>query len=206
MPNATLRIIRDEHAALAAMLQSILLLLAQHRRHATLPDFGALRAMLFYVDEFPEQRHHRKETELLFPKLRARTPLSRELLDELDADHAKGERRIRELEHALLAFEMIGEPRREAFEHAATQYVEFYLAHMGREEREILPLAQRVLTADDWAELDEAFEANRDPLTGHEPEDAYRALFSRIVNQLPAPLGLGGTTPGAAPGPSSASA
>ena len=58
MTHATLKIIREEHAALAAMLRSIPLLLAQHRRHGTLPDFASLRAMLFYVDEFPEKRHH----------------------------------------------------------------------------------------------------------------------------------------------------
>src|SRR4051794_35061815 len=119
MTHAAIRIIREEHVALAAMLRSILLLLEQHRRAATQPDFAALRAMLFYVDEFPEQRHHRKESELLFPKLRARTPLSRELLDKLDADHELGEHMIRELEHALLGFEMLGEARRLAFERAA---------------------------------------------------------------------------------------
>lgn len=188
---ATLKILRDEHAALAAMLRSLLMLLAKHRREATLPDFGTLRAMLFYVDEFPEQRHHRKESELLFPKLRARTPLSRELLDHLDEDHARGERRIRDLQHALLGFEMMGEARREAFERSAQAYVDFYLAHMALEEREILPLAQKVLTAEDWADLDEAFTANRDPLTGCEPEAEYRTLFTRIVNAVPAPLGLG---------------
>ncbi len=199
MPHATLRIIREEHAALSAMLKSILLLLAQHRRQATLPDFGDLRAMLFYVDEFPEKRHHRKESDLLFPKLRARTPLSRELLDGLDADHAKGERRIRDLEHALLGFEMMGEERREAFEQAATRYVDFYFAHMAQEEQVVLPLAMQVLTDADWAELDLAFGANRDPLTGHEPEDAYRALFTRIVHQLPAPIGLGRVQPSSTP-------
>ena len=188
---ATLKIIHDEHAALAAMLRSLLLLLAKHRRESTLPDFGTLRAMLFYVDEFPEQRHHRKESELLFPKLRARTPLSRELLDHLDEDHARGERRIRDLQHALLAFEMMGEARRDAFERSAQAYVDFYLAHMALEEREVLPLAQKVLTAEDWADLDEAFTANRDPMTGCEPEAEYRALFTRIVNAVPAPLGLG---------------
>ncbi|KWT94083.1 MULTISPECIES: hemerythrin domain-containing protein [unclassified Variovorax] len=191
MVHTTTKIIREEHAALSAMLRSILLLLAQHRRQGTLPDFGALRAMLFYVDEFPEKRHHRKETELLFPKLRARTPLSRELLDRLDDDHARGERKIREVEHALLGFEMIGEPRRQAFEQAAERYVDFYLAHMAMEEREILPLAERVLTDDDWADLDAAFRANQDPLTGCEPEADYRALFTRIVNAVPAPIGLG---------------
>ena len=188
---ATLKIIHDEHAALAAMLRSLLMLLAKHRRESTLPDFGTLRAMLFYVDEFPEQRHHRKESELLFPKLRARTPLSRELLDHLDEDHARGERRIRDLQHALLAFEMMGEARRDAFERSAQAYVDFYLAHMALEEREVLPLAQKVLTAEDWADLDEAFTTNRDPMAGCEPEAEYRALFTRIVNAVPAPLGLG---------------
>jgi hemerythrin-like domain-containing protein len=122
--HATTRIIREEHSALSAMLRSILLLLAQHRKHGTLPDFTALRSMLFYVDEFPEKRHH-KESELLFLKPRARTPLSRELLDRMDEDHGCGERNIRELEHALLGFEMMGEPRRQAFEQAAERYVGF---------------------------------------------------------------------------------
>lgn len=193
MSHATLRIIREEHAALAAMLKSILLLLAQHRGRGSLPDFESLRAMLFYVDEFPEQRHHRKESMLLFPKLRARTPLLRDLFDRLDADHARGEHRIRELEHALLAFEMLGEARRAAFEEAAERYVEFYLAHMALEEQEVLPLAERVLTAADWAELDAAFESNRDPLTGHPPPADYEALFRRIVHAVPAPIGLGAT-------------
>ena len=194
MTHATTRIIREEHAALSAVLRSISLLLGQHRRKGTLPDFAVLRAMLFYVDEFPEKRHHRKESELLFPKLRARTPISRELLDRLDDDHARGERKIREVEHALLAFEMLGEARRQAFEQAVERYVEFYLAHMASEEREILPLAEKVLTQEDWQDLDEAFSANRDPLTGCEPEPDYGALFTRIVNAVPAPIGLGATT------------
>jgi len=191
MTHKAIEIIRQEHAALSAMLRSILLLLAQHRRDRTLPDFTALRAMLFYVDEFPEQRHHRKETELLFPKLRARAPLHRDVLDRLDLDHARGEARIRELEHALLAFEMMGESRRAAFEETAARYVEFYLSHMAVEEREILPLAERTLTAADWRELDEAFIANRDGLTGASPEAEYTQLFTRIVHLVPAPLGLG---------------
>jgi hemerythrin-like domain-containing protein len=191
MTHATVRIIHREHAALSAMLRSILLLLAQHRRLHTMPDFSILRAMLFYVDEFPEQRHHRKESSLLFPLLRARTPLAGDLLDQLDAEHARGEAKVRELEHALLGFEMMGEARRAPFEQAAERYVDFYLAHMATEEEQVLPLAERVLTAQDWAELDAAFSTNCDPLTGHEPGQDYRALFTRIVNIVPAPIGLG---------------
>lgn len=199
MTHATTTIIRQEHAALAAMLRSVLLLLAQHRREGSLPDFGALRAMLFYVDEFPERRHHRKESELLFPKLRSRTPMSRELLDRLDDDHARGERKIRHVEHALLAFEMMGESRRQAFEQAVERYVTFYLEHMALEEREILPLAEKVLTDRDWHDLDAAFATNCDPMTGAKPDAEYVALFSRIVHALPAPIGLGSPLPAGKP-------
>ena len=191
MSRIALRIIVDEHKALAAMLRSILLLLAQPRALHGSPDFASLRAILFYVDEFPEKRHHRLETELLFPKLRARTPLSHDVLDHLEDDHSRGEHNIRELEHALLAYEMMGESRREAFEQAAQIYVDFYLKHMRLEEQQILPLAEKVLTPQDWVEIDAAFEGNRDPLTGHEPSEEYRALFTRIVNAVPAPIGLG---------------
>jgi hemerythrin-like domain-containing protein len=191
MQQAALRIIRDEHAALAAVLRSIPRLLQQAHQSDRLPDFAALRAMLFYIDEFPQKRHHRKESELLFPALRLRTSQAADVLDRLDRDHAQGERAIRELEHALLAFEMMGEGRRADFERAAQNHVDFYLRHMTLEESQVLPLAERWLTAEDWATLDAAFQANRDPLAGHLPDAPYRALFTRIVNALPAPLGLG---------------
>ena len=86
---------------------------------------------------------------------------------------------------------MMCEPRRDAFEQAAERYVAFYLAHMALEEREVMPLAQRVLTADDWADLDETFIAKGDPLAGHEPDPAYSTLFTRVLNLVPAPIGLG---------------
>jgi len=187
----SLTIIHDEHGALAAMLRSLSMLLKEHRRKGSLPDFSVLRAMLFYVDEFPEKLHHTKETELLFPKVRARCPEVAAVLDRLERDHERGEKAIRDLEHDLLAFEVLGEPRRDAFEQAVERYIEFYLGHMAVEEKEILPLALKVFTETDWKELDAAFLANRDPLTGHEPTEGYRPLFSKIVMSAPAPIGLG---------------
>lgn len=195
MHPTALDVIRDEHQALAAMLRSLTMLLAQARREQRVPDFEVLRAMLLYVDEFPERLHHAKESALLFPKLRERAPELAPVLERLDRDHAEGERAIRALEHALLAFEVLGDPRRAAFEQAAERYVQFYLQHMAVEEAEVLPAARRVFCPADWAELDAAFAANRDPLAGHAPEAAvdaeYRRLFRLIVNTAPAPIGLG---------------
>lgn len=184
--HSTIRILRSEHMALVALLRTATSTLVKAREQAGLPDFTLLRAMLFYIAEFPERHHHRKETELLFPRLRARTPLARSMLDHLEDDHARGNTRIRELEHALVAFELLGESRRAAFETALERYVDFYLVHMSLEEREIFPLCESVLHARDWEELDVEFGTNPDPLTGAEPEADYAALFARIRPHLKA--------------------
>lgn len=190
MTRHALQVIRDEHQALAAMLRSLSLLMQHARRHASQPPFDVVRAMLFYIDEFPERLHHPKESGLLFPRLRERAPELAPVLDRLDREHAAGRGAIRELEHALLAYEVMGEDRRLAFEEALQSYIDVHLLHMATEEHEVLPAAQHLLSAADWAELDTAFAANRDPLTGFEPEEGYRPLFQRILSAAPAPIGF----------------
>ncbi|WP_428423179.1 hemerythrin domain-containing protein [Methylibium sp.] len=196
MTRVSLTIIRREHRALSAMLRAINLLLAEHRRRGTLPDFGMLRAMLFYVDEFPERLHHAKESKLLFPMLRARSGERTAILNRLDQDHAQGEQFIRKLEHELLAFEVMaetpqGEDRRGRFEQSMKAYMHFYLNHMRTEETMVLPMAERVLSDADWSELDAAFLQNRDPLAGGEDEEVYAAVFKRITEAQPLLSGLG---------------
>jgi hemerythrin-like domain-containing protein len=184
-------VITDEHQALAAMLRSLTMLVQQARRDGKMPDFDVVRAMLFYVDEFPEKLHHTKETQLLFPKVRERCPELAPILRKLEDDHERGEAAIRSLEHALLAFEVMGEPRRAAFEQALERYVDNYLRHMSIEETDVMPAARKHLTEADWNELDAAFAQNKDPLTGHTPEAEYAPLFRKIVMTAPAPIGLG---------------
>ncbi len=191
MRHTTLDVINEEHQALAAMLRSLGLLVMQAQREGHAPDFGVLRAMLLYIDEFPERLHHPKESDLLFPKVAARCPELAPVIERLDRDHAAGERAIRNLEHALLAYEVLGEPRRVAFEKQLATYTRFYLEHMAVEDSEILPAARRTLQDADWAELDAAFGANLDPLTGHQAAPDYEPLFRRIVMTAPAPVGLG---------------
>jgi branched-chain amino acid transport system ATP-binding protein len=62
---------------------------------------------------------------------------------------------------------------------------------MDAEENELIPLAKARLTAEDWAEIDEAFLGNTDPLVGVDAGREYRELFTRIVSLAPSPIGLG---------------
>lgn len=192
MPQTYLQIIRDEHAAMAAMLRSLTMML--ERGPADEPErfFDVLRAMLFYIDEFPERLHHPKESDLLFPRVARLAPDALPTIVQLEKDHAHGEAAVRELQHLLLAWELVGEARRGAFEVSARKYVSFYLEHMRLEETVILPAAQKLLGAQDRAELDAAFANNRDPLTGKYPHDpSYDRLFTRIVMRAPALIGVG---------------
>ena len=192
MAHESIRIIHDEHAALSAMLRSLGMMVERGPGDEAESFFDVLRAMLFYIDEFPERLHHPKESDLLFPRVARLAPEIMETIVRLEKDHAAGESAVRELQHLLLAWELVGESRREAFDAAAKKYLAFYLEHMRLEETVILPAAQRVLSDADWKELDAAFATNCDPLTGKYPRDpAYDRLFTRIVMRAPAPIRLG---------------
>ena len=192
MVHESIRIIRDEHAALGAMLKSMGLMIDRGPSGHADSFFDVLRAMLFYIDEFPERLHHPKESNLLFPRVARLAPQTMPAIVKLEQDHASGEVAVRELQHLLLAWELVGDTRRAAFETAAKKYLDFYMEHMRLEESVILPVAQEVLSADDWKELDEAFASNCDPLAGQYPRDpVYDRLFTRIVMRAPAPIGLG---------------
>ena len=188
---ATLKLIADEHAAVAAVLRSVLPLVGEGPGDEPQRFFDVMRAMLFYLDEFPERHHHPNESNLLFPRIARKAPELMVVIQKLEGDHMQGEHRIRELQHQLLAWELLGESRRAAFLGSIQDYVHFYLDHMRTEETQVLPVARRVLTPADWEELDRAFEASRDPLVGGTRDPVYDRLFTRIVLATPAPLGVG---------------
>ena len=191
MNRPALQIIRDEHAAVSAVLRSMLRMLERGPADEPMRFFDVVRAMLFYIDEFPERRHHPKESDLLFPKLARVAPELMPVIAQLEDDHLRGEHRVRELQHLLLAWELLGDSRRPAFEDAARRYVDFYLVHMRTEETELLPVAQQHLGEADWQQLDAAFATHRDPLAHGTRDPIYDRLFTRIVLRAPAPIGVG---------------
>lgn len=192
MSSRALQILRDEHSAMAAMLRSMDMLLDRGPQLEPARFFVAVRAMLFYIDEFPERLHHPKESNHLFPKVAAVAPELLPVLDQLEDDHLSGERRVRQLQHLLTAWELLGEARREAFLAAAQDYVRFHLEHIHREETEVLPVAAKLLSARDLDELEAVFCASVEPMaSGVTGDPAYDRLFSQIVLNTPAPIGVG---------------
>jgi hemerythrin-like domain-containing protein len=185
------RIIRDEHRSIAAVLHGLIFLTHEIGDRGARPDFRVLRAMLDYIVAFPEKLHHPKEDRHLFARLRARSPQSVALIAQLEAEHVRGNELIRQLQESLLAYEREGAARFADFRRMVDAYADFHWAHMRREEDDVLPLAEKTLTEADWAAIDAAFKENDDPLFGIKPKEEFEQLFHRIVQLAPPPIGVG---------------
>jgi hemerythrin-like domain-containing protein len=189
MKNA-IQIIHDEHRSIAAVLHALKQLARDAEDPAVEPRFDVFRAMIYYIDQFPERLHHPKEDLVLFARLEQRAPQAKALIDELRAEHVKGAQLVRDLEQALVALEVGWAGGEKTFRAAVDAYAEFHWSHMRKEEQQILPMAERVFTAEDWREVDAAFAGNDDPIADLREQD-FDKLFSRIVALAPEPLGLG---------------
>lgn len=186
MGRTSLEIIRKEHASLASLLHAMREWLEQGIQEDRKKFFDALRAMLFYIGEFPERLHHPKESNVLFPMVSKAAPELDSVIERLNQEHTLTREEVHRLQNLLLAWELLGDSRREAFVVPLNRYIQLYLVHMMLEEQKILPAAERHLSEAQWQELDDWFEGNRDPLTGlYPPLKEQEALFEYIEQLVP---------------------
>ena len=183
----------EEHSSMVAVLNAMSALVREVRERGKRIDPKVFRAILYYLDVFPEREHHRKEEAILFPRIRQRTRDADAILERARAGARIGRTRHPRTRAGLRAVRRArgrrvralcrrGRPLRDALPRAYAQ---------GRTRRDAL--AQRVLTAQDWADIEAAFALHRDPLAGASPETEHDQLFRRIVMIVPAPYGLGCT-------------
>jgi hemerythrin-like domain-containing protein len=188
--NEAIRIIRDEHRSISAVLSALKQLARLAQDPKVKPEFAAFRAMIYYIDAFPERMHHPKEDSHLFARLVERAPEARPLIEELQAEHVAGAHMIRELERALLEFEETWPRGAARFAAAVDAYLDFHWRHMKKEEERVLPLAERALAPEDWQAIEAAFMGHDDPIADLREKD-FRALYQRIVALAPEPIGVG---------------
>jgi hemerythrin-like domain-containing protein len=185
-----LHIIGEEHQSLAAILHAIRFMLKEVTAGRLEADLKLFRAMVHYLDAYAEKRHHPKE-DLLFGRLPQRTGEGAEALAKLALQHAAAPQRMATLEQALANY-VADNNRFAEFAQAFEVYAEFYREHMMLEEDVVLPLLRSHLTVDDWAELDAAFRTEMLAKSGKDgATEDFSALFSRLVDCAPAPIGFG---------------
>jgi hemerythrin-like domain-containing protein len=181
---AILTIVR-EHQQLAAVINGMIRFAEALSEGARRPSPMVMRAMVYYIREYPEQMHHPKEDRYLFARLQSRTGELDDVIETLQAQHAEGEARVRDLEHALTRYELSGDAAAPALRAMVDDYAAFYSQHRRIEEEVILPAALRWLSAGDWIELDEAFGSNPDPFSGNALQGELDRLYALILNAAP---------------------
>lgn len=176
-------IIKDEHRAIAAVCAG-LREQAARARAGSAPDFPFIESMFHYLRAFPAQLHHPKEEQYLFARLRLRTEEANDTIESLEAEHEAGGRLLAELEaHAAQMRAEGGDAtQRAAFGEAIDRFVDAQWNHLNAEEKLILPAALRHLRDEDWAEIERAFRVNAEVGRGTDQDEAFRRLFSRLMN------------------------
>ena len=186
-----LGIIRTEHRSLAAVLYTLQALARGAREGRLAADYALLRQIVDYLESFHQRFHHPKEDGHLFKALRARTREARGALAELEREHSKGDAQLADLREAIdRAQSGAGGVQELAAE--VERYADFHWRHMRTEEDVIMPLAERVLTEEDWNGIDAAFADNDDPVFVRARREEYRRLLAAIAEHAPPPLGAGG--------------
>jgi len=176
-----IRILKDEHLAIASVLYSLRHAVRQVREHGAAPNFRLLGAILDYIEAFPERLHHPKEDAFLFAALAERCADAKPLIATLADEHGRGDALIRGLRERLSCCRGAG-PAFDAFAEAVDAYVAFHWRHMTREEEVLLPLALRHLNAADWDRIGAAFRANDNPLVGLTGRQDLDRLFRTILD------------------------
>lgn len=183
-------LIQDEHRSLAAVLFGMRRRLNDATSGTTPLDHAFFGRLVSYVQNFPERRHHAKEEECLHRLMREHGDQGRDLMHQIEAQHL-GEYQLADaLEKAWSAcpYGATGaDPRLAALQEAAVALGTHIRQHVALEEESLLPLALQVLKRDDWREVAEAFETNRDPGFGEWSDEDFGRYFTSVANQAKLP-------------------
>src|SRR4051812_25320903 len=186
--DSAVAVIKDEHRTLASVVHALQDIVREIGMQYTETDFQLIACMLYYIDAYPERCHHPKEDEFLFRLLRMRTSSAEALLDSLQAQHLSGAQMIAHLQQLFVHY-LGGAPNgHRQFAEAVESYAAFLATHVELEESGVLPLADRYLQPDDWAEICTAFRVNKDPIGDAHSQREFHKLKLRIVNLLPRKL------------------
>lgn len=177
-----LQIIGDEHRSLAAVVRGLQFHATEIGHNGAKPNISLLRAMVYYIDHFPEKLHHPKEDEFLFKCIELRTHTIDTEISKLRSQHKESAIALQRLRRAIDSLEEGADDAKAVFCSFAEQFVASQWDHMQAEESMVLPKAAEVLLEQDWQEIATAFSSNGDPLFSSSQTESFEELFQQIVN------------------------
>lgn len=176
-----IRIIKDEHRAIAAVTNG-LRHAAARLRAGDAPDLEFVAEMVRYLKVFPEVLHHPKEETCLFARLARRTGEHDDLIASLETEHREGGRVLCALDMLISRCGHEVPAPLGALAEALDTFADAQWRHLNAEEKLILPAARQHLTEEDWQHIETAFRQNSTTGAGLAEEEALKRLFVRLMN------------------------
>jgi hemerythrin-like domain-containing protein len=144
------------------------------------PDYDIIVGVADYFLGYPDRCHHPKE-DLIAAKLKQAHPEAIAALPDLSGEHRalhQAAQAFRETVSALLNETDI--PRASIVD-AGRAFIDSQRRHLQMEESHFLPVADRLLTPADWADLDIRRSEQTDPVFGDRVEEMFRTLSRRLL-------------------------
>jgi hemerythrin-like domain-containing protein len=146
------------------------------------PNYELMLDIMFYMTHYPDVLHHPRE-DLAFAKLKQAEKSAGPTVDKLADQHAQLRKVGEELVEGLSEIVNGSISSRESVETPGRAYVASFRSHMRTEEKEILPMAAKLLRDSDWSEIKAAIEHIEDPIFGKAAEKRYAAIHKQIARQ-----------------------
>jgi hemerythrin-like domain-containing protein len=144
------------------------------------PGYALMQDVITYLRDYSDRFHHPREDEA-FRRLEKHCPEMALVLSRLHQEHRvianSGELLLIQL-NAIVQDTVV--PRAEV-EMVLATYLVYYGNHIAKEEEDVLPLAAKMLTAEDWIAVRDAVAPGRDPVFGDKPEERYQELRRQIA-------------------------
>jgi len=149
------------------------------------PNYELMLDIMFYMTHYPDVVHHPRE-DLAFAKIKEREKSAGPTVDELTQQHAQLRHIGEDLVRALGDIVNGSISSRDSVETPGRLYVASFRSHMRTEEKEILPMAAKLLEARDWDAIKSAVSHIDDPIFGKTAEKRYAAIHQQIARQAQA--------------------
>jgi len=171
--------LREDHKNISRLLDAFereLELLARARA----PDYEMLRGIANYFCDYPDRCHHPKEN-AVYEQLRARYPGVVATIGDLRREHRDAAARAQRFRDNVQALFNDAIMSRETVTSSARSFIEAERQHMKMEEERFFPVAEQVLSSEDWQSIEDRLRSERDPLFGERAETSFESLRERLL-------------------------
>ena len=143
-------------------------------------DTALIRDIADYFLDYPDACHHPKE-DAVYRCLVASRPVSMGPVIDIESEHKTLAKIARSFAGSARAVDPTDPSARSSFVEAGHRFIDAQRQHIGREERELFPMALDALSESDWESISARVTSKTDPVFKNLPEARFEALREKIT-------------------------